>query len=938
MRKLNFRAKTITLTATIALLAGCNELDGLLDEDKTDDQTDTDLVTTPITNLVGAVADGYIQGAIACLDINENGICNIDEPTSVTDENGGYSFAVTLGDEDKYPILVEVPIGAIDSDYGEVTQAYVLSAPAGYAEFVSPMTTLLQNNMALNPELTATAAEAELIAMMGLTDQDVSLFENYMEQDSEVYSIIHTVAQIVVKEISSNLLLIDNAAVLDADETEKYQLEISVVINNNIINELESIITNVQTAYEQLAEDETLEYADAVSIAQTIDTDIDLDDFIPDLEQFAELLNANVSIDVFGDYAIYFDDSEDSEGFLDDIALEKNLNVSATTNDWGTHHNLLDENLMNNKTSDVILIDGGMVSQYLQSDLFSDLSEEFKSMKDELAPYAVAKGIDATGKQKFIPIDTAPVVAFYRRDYMEDLEFNIDEVMSTWETFYDYGIYLRDNQTVTYYVDKLDEQGNLIFDENNERIQEEETTHVYLVANVGSIFRAMIYGKVENGEGVFTDTNGDYVLNSARIIKAFEYILRLKDADLIAQTGMWNDAWYDGFKEARFAIDIQGNWLLGHIEGWIAPDTTGKWGVSTLPENTLTYAGGTYAAIPVQTENKAEAWKLIEYMINSDNQLNAFKQLSFFPSNTSVYNDDALNQPNEFLKDQKENIILAEISLNINAISDGEYDEVAEQLIINEALYSVLNDDESIEDVLAFAIKSLNCAMGEESVCAKTIEGNFVSSGINQANFPGNIQYKLVVTETLDLIIKVEDLYDAQFMLLDEQFELLDNQQSTQSTFNLTAGVYYIEVTASRLGESGAFTLSVDSKDANDLEAVTLTLHQQLPPASLTLFETIETHWSDYDEEQFYFFIEVSESMQIEFTLNTKTWIFFDVWSEDTDYVFSEYNSNGVGNVTVTAYFEPGTYNVRAITELASEEDITIIISTENNENIAILE
>lgn len=99
----------------------------------------------------GRAADGPLQGATACFDLNDNGDCDSGEPTAgPTDANGSFSLVVAAADAGKHRIVVQVPATAIDKDTGAaVGTAFSLMAPASgaagdQAVFVSPLTTAVQ--------------------------------------------------------------------------------------------------------------------------------------------------------------------------------------------------------------------------------------------------------------------------------------------------------------------------------------------------------------------------------------------------------------------------------------------------------------------------------------------------------------------------------------------------------------------------------------------------------------------------------------------------------------------------------------------------------------------------------------------------------------------------------------------------------------------------
>lgn len=127
------------------------------------------------TSVPVTVIDGAISGATACIDLNENGICDAGEPSGVTDASGRTNIAVPNADVGLFPIVVMVPVGAMDADTGPVSTAYVMQAPADQTTVVSPLTTLVQAQLATGGGTSAQAA-AIVQAQTGLTG---SLFANY---------------------------------------------------------------------------------------------------------------------------------------------------------------------------------------------------------------------------------------------------------------------------------------------------------------------------------------------------------------------------------------------------------------------------------------------------------------------------------------------------------------------------------------------------------------------------------------------------------------------------------------------------------------------------------------------------------------------------------------------------------------------------------------
>jgi len=118
---LNKKYKWLSSIALVVGLAGCG---GGGDSDKKD-------VTPPPAHdpvpVAGKVIDGYVVGATVWLDFDGDGKLDPNEPSVVSTEAGGYLFELTDEEASCVPYsttYVDVPVGAMDEDLGEVLEAW----------------------------------------------------------------------------------------------------------------------------------------------------------------------------------------------------------------------------------------------------------------------------------------------------------------------------------------------------------------------------------------------------------------------------------------------------------------------------------------------------------------------------------------------------------------------------------------------------------------------------------------------------------------------------------------------------------------------------------------------------------------------------------------------------------------------------------------------
>jgi hypothetical protein len=177
--------------------------------------------------LSGYVADGYLQGAMVCLDLNSNGTCDVGEPQATTEMGGLYKILTSEEAMTGSSLLVIVDDSAIDEDTGRaVTGKYLLTAPPGQYSFISPISTLVKSEMDRNSLTEAQAIEVvktQLSIPSGLDIYKDFITGAAARDEFELnYKIMHQSAQMVARTISklNGLYLEKNPEMLTADFIE----------------------------------------------------------------------------------------------------------------------------------------------------------------------------------------------------------------------------------------------------------------------------------------------------------------------------------------------------------------------------------------------------------------------------------------------------------------------------------------------------------------------------------------------------------------------------------------------------------------------------------------------------------------------------------------------------------------------------------------------
>ena len=170
--------------------------------------TDEAPIVTEST-LTGKVIDGYISGATVCLDLNNNYTCDPDEPSALSGAGGSYTFTYEGTIPEGIQILADIPIGAVDEDLGVVDKPYSMLAPAANPEVVTPLTTLVSQEIQSSAgQLTPEEAEESVKLMLGIDESDSLLGNDFVANvDADLQETATFIAEVlaVTKEaITSN--------------------------------------------------------------------------------------------------------------------------------------------------------------------------------------------------------------------------------------------------------------------------------------------------------------------------------------------------------------------------------------------------------------------------------------------------------------------------------------------------------------------------------------------------------------------------------------------------------------------------------------------------------------------------------------------------------------------------------------------------------------
>ena len=351
------------------------------------------------------------------------------------------------------------------------------------------------------------------------------------------------------------------------------------------------------------------------------------------------------------------------------------VDVKVVGREYADHHTAMTTALATSSgLPDVMALEYGYLGRFALGGGLEDLEQApflAGSALPKLVPFAVAQGRSGASGLSAMPTDIGPGVMFYRQDLLKKAQLAETDLTGSWDGFIKSGQQLK------------------------------KSTGAYLVAHARDIKDVVIRGNVPAGQGIYFDAQGKSVIDSAeRFRKGFELARRIRSEGLDAKVNAWSNEWGESLKRGQVASQMMGAWLGGHLQNWLAPNTSGLWRSTVLPERVAISWGGTFYAIPKKAVHKELAWDLIKHLtLNRSQQEMAFEKFNAFPALIEAHSGAYFDQPVAFLGGQKARIAWRQAAAQIRPTRVFKADAVAEE-IVNAELDLVLTKGKSIDQAL----------------------------------------------------------------------------------------------------------------------------------------------------------------------------------------------------------------------------------------------
>ncbi|WP_077329723.1 ABC transporter substrate-binding protein [Virgibacillus siamensis] len=337
------------------------------------------------------------------------------------------------------------------------------------------------------------------------------------------------------------------------------------------------------------------------------------------------------------------------------------VKIQVKTSETEDHHNSLFTALSaGSGAPDLAMLEIDQLDRFKQAqDRFVNLYDlGAEEVQDKYLDWKWEIGENNEGDFLFgLPTDIGPKAMFYRTDLFEEAGLPTDP-------------------------DKVEEliQSKEDFIEVGKQIKEK--TGKPMLDSMEMAYRAVIDG----AEKSFFDKEGNLLIENEgnAVRKAYDLAVKLNELGLVGEYQMWTPEWGNAVNNGGFAVELGAAWL----KGWMldnAPDASGKFRVATLPKEFAGNWGGSYIAIPNETEHQEEAYKFAKWLVSPENQLKSFQsEAGLFPSSSEVYKMDKFkNTKDKFFGGQKTAQYFANAAQDISVIYKGPKYMSAHNEILN---------------------------------------------------------------------------------------------------------------------------------------------------------------------------------------------------------------------------------------------------------------
>ncbi len=198
--------------------------------------------------------------------------------------------------------------------------------------------------------------------------------------------------------------------------------------------------------------------------------------------------------------------------------------------------------------------------------------------------------------------------------------------------------------------------------------------------------------------------NGTYwfpAYNSTEGVKALEFLKNQVNEGIKPQI---NHFWGQEFADKKFAVMLEGSWLLGHFNRteWNTLDkNVGMIPMFPVPKSgdtSATMMGGWMLRIPQTSTNKALSWELLSIMVQPDVLAPMLEKYAYLPTQKPIAEGQYSTQLAKTIPYYKE--LISMLSIGHSRPSISEYPQIADNIrqAIDEVYLGVKEPKQALDD------------------------------------------------------------------------------------------------------------------------------------------------------------------------------------------------------------------------------------------------
>lgn len=377
-------------------------------------------------------------------------------------------------------------------------------------------------------------------------------------------------------------------------------------------------------------------------------------------------------------------------GFDDMVARYQEENPHVTIEmqqtEYSDHHDALINALAAGGGPDIAAIEVGFINDMAeQSQVWTNLYDlGARDVEDRYLDWKIEQARSVDGESLIgLPTDIGGMAIAYRWDLFEEagLPYERDEVSAAWvDSWEDYIAFGEEYTAAT---------GRAFYD--NEEL----------------LWQAV----VNQSPDTFYDDQGNPIYDQSEQVQyAWDVVNSAIDADIGADIAAWSEEWNAGMSNGDFAVLTAPAWMMGYIQD-NAPDQSGNWDIAEVPEAGGNW-GGSHLGIPAASENAEAAYTFIEWLLNEEQQLEAFRENGNFPSIPALFDSSDIQEfSNPYFNDAPVGPIYADNAERVVAQNTGpSYDSISTEF--QDALGRVADGVETPEEAWESALREIRNLLG----------------------------------------------------------------------------------------------------------------------------------------------------------------------------------------------------------------------------------